>query len=60
MNVVFYIIADLGPFVVVYVCADVGPYVVLCVGADVDVYVVFCAVPAHLLDGRAGIPIIKT
>ena len=40
VNVVFYIIADVGPFVVVYVGADVGPYVVLCVGADFGVYVV--------------------
>ena len=47
VDVVFYIIADVDPYVVVYVGADVGPYVVLYV------------VPAHLLDGRASIQIIK-
>ena len=60
VDVVFYIIADVGPYVVVYVGADVGAYVVLCVGADIGVYVDFYVVPAHLLDGRASIPISKT
>lgn len=44
---------------VFYIVADVGPYVVLCVGANVGVYVVLYVAPAHLLDGKASIQIIK-
>lgn len=47
VNVVFYIIADVGPYVALYIDTDVG------------VYVVFCVVPAHLLNGKASIQIIK-
>lgn len=42
--VVVYVGADFGPYVVVYVRADVGPYVALCVGADVGVYAVLYVV----------------
>ena len=45
---------------VFYIVADVGAYVVLCVGADVGAYVVVLYVvsyvsPRHLLDRRASI-----
>ena len=45
--------------VVFYIIADVGPYVTLCVGADFEPYVVLYVIPAHLLDGKASIQIIK-
>ena len=53
---VFYIVADVRPYVVFYV--------VFCVGADVGAYVVVLYVvsyvsPRHLPDGRASIQIIK-
>ena len=44
---------------VFYIVADVGPYVVLYVGADLGPYVVPYAAPSHLLDGKASIQIIK-
>lgn len=46
---VFYIVADVGPYVVVYVGADVGAYVVVYVSVDVGacavVYVVLLIFP---------------
>ena len=48
VDVVFYIIADVGPFVVVYV------------GADVGIYGDFYVVPAHLLDGKANDQVFET
>lgn len=59
VDVVFYIIADVDPYVTLCVGADFDPYVVVYVGADVGPYVVLYVVPAHLLDGRASIQIIK-
>lgn len=55
VDVVFYIIADVGPYVTLCVGADFEPYVVVYVGP----YVVLYVIPAHLLDGKASIQIIK-
>lgn len=56
---VFYIVADVGPYVVVYVGADVGAYVVVYVSVDVGACAVVYVVPAHLPDGRVSIQSIR-